>query len=79
MTIKILGSGCKSCITLADNTKEALKEMGLDVQIEKVTDFSEIASYGVMSTPALVVDEKVVSFGKVLKSAEIKKLLEKVM
>jgi predicted thioredoxin/glutaredoxin len=53
--------------------------MGLDVQIEKITDFSEIASYGVMSTPALVVDEKVVSFGIVLKPVEIKKLLEKLM
>ncbi len=79
MTIKVLGSGCKSCITLADNTKAALKEIGLDAQIEKVTDFSEIASYGVMSTPALVVDEKVVSYGKVLKPAEIKKLLERLM
>lgn len=76
MTIKILGSGCKSCITLAENTKEAIKEMGLDVQIEKVTDFSEIASYGVMSTPALVIEEKVVSFGKVLKPKDIVRILE---
>ena len=76
MTIKILGSGCKSCITLANNTKEALKEMGIDVQVDKVTDFSEIASYGVMSTPALVVDEKVVSYGKVLKPKDIVKILQ---
>ena len=79
MIIKILGSGCKSCITLADNTKEALKEMGMVAEIQKVTDFTEIASFGVMSTPALVIDEKVVSFGKVLKPAEVKKLLEKVI
>ena len=79
MTIKILGSGCRNCMTLADNAKKALDEMGIEAQIEKVTDFTAIASYGVMSTPALVVDEKVVSFGKVLKSSEIKKLLEKII
>jgi small redox-active disulfide protein 2 len=71
MNIKILGSGCKSCITLAENTKVALKELGIEAEIEKVTDFAQIASYGVMSTPALVIDEKVVSYGKVLKPKEI--------
>ncbi len=75
MTIKILGSGCKYCTTLAENTKEALKELGLEAEIEKVTEFAQIASYGVMSTPALVVDEKVVSYGKVLKPKEIIKFL----
>lgn len=79
MSIKILGSGCKNCIILTENTKEVLKEMGLDIQIEKITDFAEIASYGVMSTPALVVNEKVLSYGKVLKHAEIKKLIEKAL
>jgi len=62
-TIKILGSGCKSCNLLEEATKEALKEMGVNVTIDHVTDFSKIATYGVMSTPALVVNEKVVSFG----------------
>lgn len=76
MIIKILGLGCKYCTTLAENTKEALKELGLEAEIVKVTDFAEIASYGVMSTPALVVDEKVVSYGKVLKPKEIIKILE---
>ena len=75
MEIKILGSGCKKCISLTENTKSAVEELGLDANISKVTDFADIAAYGVMSTPALVVDEKVVSFGKVLKPKEIKKLL----
>lgn len=78
MVIKILGSGCKSCVALSENTKQALSELKLGATIEKVTDFTEIASYGVMSTPALVVDETVMSFGKVLKPKEIVKILEKV-
>lgn len=78
MTIKILGSGCKNCVTLADNTKAALQALGLEAEVIKVTDFSEIAGYGIMSTPGLVVDEKVVSFGKVLKPNEIVKLLQKI-
>lgn len=77
MVIKILGSGCKNCVTLKENTKTALKEIGMEVEIVKVTDFKDIMTYGVMSTPALVIDEKVVSFGKVLKSKEIVKILEK--
>lgn len=77
MTIKILGSGCKNCVTLAENTRAALAQMGMSAEIIKVTDFSQIASYGIMSTPGLVVDEKVVSFGKVLRTPEIVKLLEK--
>lgn len=77
MVIKVLGSGCKSCITLTENTKVALKEADIEAEIIKVTDFKDIAAYGVMSTPALVFDEKVVSFGKVLKPKEIVKLLKK--
>lgn len=76
MVIKILGSGCKNCVTLAENVKAAATEMGISPEIEKVTDFAKIAEYGVMSTPALVVDEKVVSFGKVLKPKEVVKILE---
>lgn len=78
MTIKILGSGCKYCVALAENTKKALAEAGMETEIIKVTDFGEIAQYGVMSTPALVIDEKVISFGKVLKPKEIAKILEKI-
>lgn len=78
MIIKILGSGCKNCIDLLKNTKEALSELAMEAEVIKVTDFSEIASYGVISTPALVVDEKVVSFGKVLKPKDIIKIIEQV-
>lgn len=77
MKIKVLGPGCKNCENLADNTKAALKELGLEAEIEKVTDYGEIAGYGVLSTPGLVVDDKVVSSGKVLKPKDIVKLLKK--
>lgn len=77
MIIKILGSGCTKCVTLAENTKVALSELDMEAEIVKVTDFAEIAAFGVMSTPALAIDEKIVSFGKVLKPNEIIKILEK--
>lgn len=77
MEIKILGSGCKKCNELEENTKKALEEMGLVAEVIKVTDFKEIAKYGVMTTPALVIDEKVISKGKVLKKEEIKEMLSK--
>jgi small redox-active disulfide protein 2 len=76
MIIKILGSGCKKCITLADNTQAALAHLGREAEVLKVTDFAEIAAHGVMSTPALVIDAKVVSVGKVLSSTEIETLLK---
>ncbi|HEY5586240.1 MAG TPA: thioredoxin family protein [Ruminiclostridium sp.] len=77
MIIKILGSGCKNCVTLKENTETALKEVGINAEIIKVTDIKDIMAFGVMSTPALVIDEKVASFGKVLKPKEIVKILEK--
>lgn len=77
MVIKILGSGCRNCVSLKENTEAALKEAGIEAEVVKVTDFKDIMAYGVMSTPALVVDEKVVSFGKVLKPNEIIKILDK--
>jgi len=77
MVIKILGSGCNKCITLTKNAKEALEKLSMDAEIVKVTDFADIAAFGVMSTPALVIDEKVVSIGKVLKADDIIKILEK--
>jgi len=77
--IKVLGPGCKNCVTLEENTKEALKQMGIDAGVEKVTDLAQIAGYGIMSTPGLVVNGKVVSFGKVLKPADIIKILEKTL
>ena len=76
-SVKVLGSGCKSCHTLLVNTNEALKAMAVPLEAEYVTDMATVASYGVMSTPALVVNEKVVSMGKVYSAAEIEKLLHK--
>ncbi len=78
MIIKVLGSGCKSCVKLAENTEEALKEMGMEAEIVKVTDFKDIMAYGIMTTPGLVIEEKVVSYGKVLKPKDIVKILETV-
>ena len=75
MIIKILGSGCKKCIALGENAKAAAEAAGKQAEIVKVTDFADIAAYGVMSTPALVVDEKVLSSGKVLTAAEIGRLI----
>lgn len=76
--VKVLGSGCAKCNALESATKEALAELGMDTVIDHVTDFTQIASYGVMSTPALVVDGKVVSYGKVLKKQEVIDILKKV-
>lgn len=76
--VKVLGSGCAKCNQLEAAAKEALKKLGMDTTIEHVTDFTQIAAYGVMTTPALVIDEKVVSYGKVLKTEEVIKILEKV-
>lgn len=78
MKIKILGPGCKNCITFEANTKEAIIELGLEADIEKITDIVEIAKYGILSTSGLVIDEKVVSFGKVLKPKDIAQIIEKV-
>lgn len=73
--IKILGSGCAKCNELEKNTKIALEELGMNIEIDHITDFAMIAAYGVMSTPALVYNGKVISYGKVLSPSEIKKLL----
>ena len=76
MQIKILGSGCPNCKLLEANVLKAIKEMKIKANVEKVTDIAKIIEYGVMSTPALVIDKKIVSYGKVLTSEEIKKLLK---
>ncbi|MBQ6638795.1 MAG: TM0996/MTH895 family glutaredoxin-like protein [Lachnospiraceae bacterium] len=75
MNIKVLGAGCKSCEALLNSTKEAVANKGIDTEVEYITDMEKIMSYGVMSMPALVVDEKVVSAGKVLKAREVEKFL----
>lgn len=76
-SIKVLGSGCKSCHTLYENAQEAIKQLNIEVGIEYVTDLERIMSYGVMSTPALVINEQVVSMGKLLKPQQIMTLLER--
>jgi small redox-active disulfide protein 2 len=75
MIIKILGPGCTNCVNLERVTREAVTELGLDARIEKVTDFPTIVGYGVMSTPGLVVDEKVVMSGRVPTAAAVRELL----
>jgi len=75
MIIKILGTGCSNCKKLEENTRKAVEELGIEATIEKVTDIKDIMKYGVMKTPALVVDEKVKIMGRVPTSEEIKKYL----
>ena len=77
-SVKVLGSGCAKCNALEAATRAALEQLNMDTTIDHVTDFSKIASYGVMSTPALVVDGKVVSYGKALKAEEVVAILKKV-
>ena len=75
--IKVLGAGCKSCHEQFEYTKQAVKDMGLDLEVEYITDMQKVMEYGVMSMPALVVNEKVVAMGKVLKAADVVALLHK--
>lgn len=73
--IKVLGPGCPKCKKLLENTEAAVRELGVECEIEKVTDINAIMSQGVMMTPALVIDDEVKVVGKVLATEEIKKLL----
>ena len=73
--IQILGAGCPKCQALAKNAETAARELGLDYELEKVTDISEIMAFGVMVTPALVIDGEVKTVGKVLKTEQIKEAL----
>ena len=75
--IKVLGAGCKSCHEQYENTKAAVSAMGLNVEVAYITDMEKVMEYGVMSMPAIVVNDKVVSMGKVLKAADVEKLLHK--
>ena len=74
MEIKVLGSGCPKCKVLYNNVASASRELGLDVNIEKVEEYEKIVAYGVMSTPALVIDGKVVAIGQI-KYKKVKELL----
>ena len=75
MIIKVLGSGCSKCKKLEENVRKAVTESGINAQVEKVTDLQTIMKYGVMSTPALVVDETVKSAGRILNPSDIIKLI----
>lgn len=77
MKIEILGVGCPKCKQLTANAEAAAKELGICVEIVKVTDIVKITEYGVMMTPGLAVDGTVVSAGKVLSKDEIKKIISK--
>ena len=76
MKVKVLGPGCTNCVTLERVTHQVLDAMGVDAEIEKVTDYAAILSYGVMSTPALVVDGNVVLAGRVPTPTKLRELLE---
>lgn len=76
MNVKVLGGGCSKCETLLENAREAVTNLGIEAEVEYITDFAVIGSYGIMSTPALMVDDKIVSMGKVLKSSDIEKYLK---
>jgi len=73
--VQILGVGCPNCKRLEDNAREAIKALGIDVEIEKVTDIDQIMNFGVMMTPALAIDGAVKSVGKVLSKEQIMELL----
>ena len=75
MIIKILGTGCSNCKKLEANAREAVKELGIEATVEKVEDIKDIMAYGVMKTPALVVDEQVKVMGRVPSVEDIKKYL----
>ena len=75
MNIKVLGGGCCKCENLLSAVKEAVAQKGIDAEIEYITGMARIMEYGIMSTPALMVDNKVVSMGRVLKAKDIAKLL----
>lgn len=75
--IVILGSGCSKCKTLESNVRQALQQLNIQTEIDHITDFVEIASYGIMQTPALVINKKAVSVGKVLSTNEVINILQK--
>ncbi len=75
MNIKVLGGGCRNCENLLAAVKEAVAGKGIEAEIEYITDMAKIMEYGIMSTPALMIDNKVVSMGRVLKAKEVLKLL----
>lgn len=76
--IKVLGAGCKSCHDQYEEAKKAVESMGLGIEVEYITDLEKVMAYGVMSMPAIVVNDKVMTMGKVLKAKDVEKLLQSV-
>jgi small redox-active disulfide protein 2 len=76
MIIKILGTGCAKCMQLEKTAKEAVKELGVDAKIEEVKDITKILAYPILTTPGLVIDEKVVCSGKLPSKDEVKKYIK---
>ncbi len=79
LSIKVLGVGCASCHEQFEQAKKTVENMGLSVEVEYITDLQKVMEYGAMSMPAVVVNEKIVVMGKVLKAADFEKLLNKVL
>jgi small redox-active disulfide protein 2 len=77
MTIKVLGTGCSNCKNLEKVTQSAINEMGINARIEKVEDIQQIMAYGIMRTPALVIDEKIALYGRVPSINELKEIIIK--
>jgi small redox-active disulfide protein 2 len=75
MIIKVLGSGCKKCIKLEKRIKKVILQNKIDAEVEKVTDFQEIAKYNLLQTPGVVIDDVVIASGKLLEDDEILKLI----
>lgn len=79
MNIKVLGEGCEKCDKLYENTKEAVAELGIDAEVEKVEDLIEIVKLGVLTAPSILVDGKLIVSGQVATTKNIMKLLKKMM
>jgi small redox-active disulfide protein 2 len=78
MVIKVLGTGCKNCILLENNVREAIKKINSSAEISKVSSVDEIVNYGVMMIPALIIDDEIVSAGKVLSVEKIIAIIKKI-
>ncbi|MGD9761461.1 MAG: thioredoxin family protein [Candidatus Izemoplasmatales bacterium] len=76
MIIKVLGSGCKNCKKILENVTISVKELEVKAEIEYITDMMEIAGYGLLRTPGLIINEKIVSYGRVPNIEEIKEMIK---
>ncbi|MGN0404095.1 MAG: thioredoxin family protein [Bariatricus sp.] len=76
-SVKVLGAGCKSCHEQYEYVKTAMRTMDIPIEVEYITDMEKVMAYGAMSMPAIVVNERIVSMGKVLKAADVEKMFHK--